>query len=766
MLRRALPFLLLLAAGALSAQAPALDWVTFPPQRRSIKTNNWVELRVTTPVVNLGGTWFFSETPFCFEIQKEETRGGFSRIYYATASVNGTEVLAKSRTKGDDHDGTFHFTSGELALSIFVKLVATGLFSDSESFTIYFFKDTVPPNTPVLGKLDGEQIFGGLMFVRPDAEGRVVARWPRVADRGPAAGAGVGVSGIGEYRVEADGVTVCTEANPTGPGSEVTAAFVLPDGRHLLRIAAVDRFGNTSHSLEREYAVDGQGPAPPASLALDPPPGPAAGSPCTARQTLRFSWPAPPDRPGGEGAQAGTDPERCELRLLDGAGVERVFSGREVEGEWLQEGCYSARARAFDALGNAGELSAEYAFRIDRSPPSAPTGFSARREPADPWTFHLEWQPASEPTADPWQGGVTGYDLLVELEAGDVLRVAADGPSAVLPLPKGSHAAVVAARDAAGNTGEPARFPFTVSGYLAGVTFPADAVRRGEGGYELHWNPAVTDPPSIGIAGYRVLVRRADAPAPGAGEWAAAATITQNSASLAGCPTKVPHRAYVTAIDREGNTSCAAKDFTLPNEPPRFAPEGPLRVYGPGVDDPDASWPPGHWPPIGLDPRQDSEGDGLGLKLHLRREGEPAYTLLPAGSLQFRRGEIAAGECSRAAGGFEWYLEVAEFYDANGNPADGQESLYAPGIRRWPAEGTVRFRVVDPDPPRVWLPRSTPPRRAPPCSSPRRSRAGSPEASSPSCGISATAVRPPRRPRRSTSSTSSTDARSASTASP
>ena len=700
---RAILVLLLLTRCVLSA--PALDWVTFPPMRVAIKTENYAELQVTTPVVDIGGKWFFAETPFRFKILKYESNDWLSRVYYATASLNGKEILSDDHTRGADHDGTHPFTSEELALFIYVRLVATGIAHDHKEFTVCFFKDTAAPETPALRGLDGARPIGGGAFVRPGADGRVMLRWLPAKDRGVAVGAEVGISGISGYRVEVDGSTACTVAKPPEAATEVSAAFVLADGRHRLRVAAVDQFGNTSYSLEREYLVDGQGPAAPAFLGLDPPPESAVtGSPCTARGALVFAWLAPTDRPEGEGLQAGSDPSRFDLLIRNEAGEERTFSQREVSGEWLREGCYSARVRAYDALGNAGEPSAEYAFRLDRSPPSTPTGFSAQRDLTDPWIFHLGWQPAAEPTADAWQGGVTGYEVRVELDTGGVLRAVSAEPRAAFHLPKGSHVAQVTARDAAGNTGEPARFPFVVSGYLAEVTFPADAVRRTESGYELHWNPAVTDPPSIGIAGYRVLIRRAAAPSPAAGEWSAAPVFTQTSCSLAGRPTKVPHRAYVTAIDREGNTSCAARAFTLPNEPPRFAPEGPLRVLGPGVGGAGESWPPGHWPSIGLDPWQDAEGDGLGLRLYLRREGEASYTPLPAGSLQFRRGEISAGECARAAGTFEWYLEVAELYDANGDPADGQETLYAPGIRRWPAEGTVRFQVVDPDPPLVGLP--------------------------------------------------------------
>ncbi|HLL55882.1 MAG TPA: Ig-like domain-containing protein, partial [Myxococcaceae bacterium] len=282
----------------------------------------------------------------------------------------------------------------------------TSLVSTPRSFTV----DALPPDVPlVLAPGDGAQLNTTTPVISGTAE----------------AGSTVTVS--------VDGTDAGTAAVDETGGWRFTPGSALGQGTHTVRARVTDVGGRTGLASEpRSFNVD-----------LEPPGEPAVLEPISGA-LLNTATPL----------IAGTTESGGTVTLsIDGAVVATVPAG--FAGSWsftpgsaLRDGSHAVTARATDAAGNVGSVSASRAFTVDTLAPPAPVVMAPAHR-----ALVNESSPPISGTAEP--GGTVFVSLdgttAVGTAIADVGGAWAVRPSAAFR--DGLHAVTAWVRDAAGNSG-------------------------------------------------------------------------------------------------------------------------------------------------------------------------------------------------------------------------------------------------------------------------------------------------------------------------
>ncbi|MFS0840360.1 OmpL47-type beta-barrel domain-containing protein [Paenibacillus sp. 1P03SA] len=242
-------------------------------------------------------------------------------------------------------------------------------------------------------------------------------------------------SGLSEadalIRIELDGIPAAGPVTADGAGKwTFTPAAPLADGVHSLRVSAEDKAGNVGpYSGPLKFTVDTQAPA-----------APVIRKPL-ADALLNIT------RPKVEGQ---AEPDASIRIVLDGGIVQTVTAG--PDGSWvyipasaLADGPHTVKASAADAAGNTGPYSAETAFRIDATAPSAPV----ITEPAA-GTVTNSSRPVIKGTAE---ASVT-VNVYVDGVSAGTATAGSGGDWSLTPgtaLSTGTHRLTASAVDAAGN---------------------------------------------------------------------------------------------------------------------------------------------------------------------------------------------------------------------------------------------------------------------------------------------------------------------------
>jgi len=329
-------------------------------------------------------------------------------------------------------------------------------------------------------------------------------------------------SGLKEYDVVIDGVTVTTIAAPT---TTYTVATPLAGGAHTWSVIARDNFGQTRASTPTPMNVRVDGVSPTVTQNL-----PGAGT-YTASTTPTLTWSS-----GDDNCAA-----RVEL-TLDGSVVHTFSNGTASYtvpgGTPLAEGAHTWSLRAFDSVGNITSSGAPRTFNVDTTPPTGVTAIfptNAGSAPEQMMTF--QWGAASDTGS-----GVDHYDLYIDgvlAQAG--VTATTRGTYRVIA---GPHTWSIRAYDAVGNWA-PFNFTFTatvVPDVTAPNTFnlltPTDGAST-TAATPLTWEPSWD---FQGVTGYRVFI-----------DGALAGTTLGNVTTFT--PTVGAGSPICTAIDYDPSTS-------------------------------------------------------------------------------------------------------------------------------------------------------------------------------------------------------------------
>ena len=234
-----------------------------------------------------------------------------------------------------------------------------------------------------------------------------VLTWVAPADRGSPV----------SWRVSVDGGTPVTVAERTYTASA--------PGQHTFAVTAVDAAGNSSSAVSLTRWVDGSAPGSPSGLT------PATGA-AVGTRTPTVSWSAATDDDSGVAAY---------VVAVNGRTVATVGGDVTSATVPVPEGAVTVTVRAVNLAGVPGEP-ATVTFVTDTSRPNKPAGVTLGADDLLTWTAPTDT--GRVPT------GVVQYVLY--LDGVEVSRTtAADGTSAQVATPSGTHVWTVAAVDAAGN---------------------------------------------------------------------------------------------------------------------------------------------------------------------------------------------------------------------------------------------------------------------------------------------------------------------------
>ena len=246
---------------------------------------------------------------------------------------------------------------------------------------------------------------------------------------------------------DTDGTTVLGTGVATGGAFTITTS-VLGEGTHTLTARATDAAGNQgASSTAFRVTIDTVAPVAPSITAFSVDSG-TVGDHVTNDRTLTLS--------GTAGAAGNT----VEI-FQDGASIGTTVA--DIDGNWsladttsLADGTYEFTARATDAAGNQGPLSAAFEVTIDATAPGAPTFVSVTDDVAPVIGLVADNGSSNDPTlsidgtAEPGST-VTVYDTDGTTVVGTGLATGGAGPIITSPLSEGAHTLTLKATDAAGN---------------------------------------------------------------------------------------------------------------------------------------------------------------------------------------------------------------------------------------------------------------------------------------------------------------------------
>lgn len=159
------------------------------------------------------------------------------------------------------------------------------------------------------------------------------------------------------YQASLDGAAFVEVSNP------VTFQNI-SDGRHTLRVRAVDAAGNTDATpASFSWTIDATPPAPPVIVAVSEDRGPVADDGITSDNTLLLK--------GTAEAEATVTVTRVGSGVIGTAKANATGTWEySYENTALEDGNYSFTATAADALGNASPASERFTVTIDRKAPT------------------------------------------------------------------------------------------------------------------------------------------------------------------------------------------------------------------------------------------------------------------------------------------------------------------------------------------------------------------------------------------------------------
>ena len=290
-------------------------------------------------------------------------------------------------------------------------------------------------------------------------------------DRGAVAG----------YVVLRDGVVV---AHPAGTSYTDTA--VSPNSDYSYSVEAVDPAGNVSDpstAVEVDTGPDVTPPSAPTGLSAT----------YTLPSTVALSWQPSTD----DVAVAGYTISR------DGTVLTTTNATTSSDTTVTSGSTYVYTVSAFDAAGNAGPATTVNVTTKDATPPTTPSGLTARI--TTPSSVTLSWQPSSDDI------GVTGYRVTRD-GAAIATTTATTLADATMPAGK-SHSYTVSAVDAAGNSSPPASIAVTAppsaapgltAKYFDNENFTAQKLVRVDPGVNVDWG---TRSPVPGVSADTFSVR-------------------------------------------------------------------------------------------------------------------------------------------------------------------------------------------------------------------------------------------------------------------
>ncbi len=359
----------------------------------------------------------------------------------------------------------------------------------------------------------------------------------------------VGVVGYGVYR---NLVRVASPAEPT-----VTLSGLACGSSTAYQVDAVDAAGNRSPLgtafVQTGSCSDAQPPTAPGNLAV------------TSRTatSLSLAWSASSDDVGVAGYRVSVGGAPVATVTQTSATVSNLSCGTT----------YPVSVDAFDAAGNRSTAATMSAATDacpsppppsgDTTPPSTPTGLAASSVSQTGLT--LTWNAASDNV------GVTGYDVY---RSGTTVATVSSTSSAQAVLSCGtSYPFAVVARDAAGNSSQPAQLSASTSACSSPPPPPADTTPPSQPtnlgissvtrtSVSLTWGPS-TD--NVGVAGYRTYVNGSPF-----------STSAQPGATVSNLTCGTAYTFEVDAYDAAGNRSPRASVIgstaTCPDAQPPTAP--------------------------------------------------------------------------------------------------------------------------------------------------------------------------------------------------
>jgi hypothetical protein len=371
----------------------------------------------------------------------------------------------------------------------------------------------------------------------------------------------------------------------------------------------------------------------------------------------------------------------------------------------LDNGVYTVAVRYYDNAGNIeiSDISEDeyYTFAIDTAKPSVPASLTATVDgiqlPKNSEGIYetykrnvtLGWQPSNDKNPDKdWQSGIAGYTIYRYSPAtgGDGWSIyetaSATETGATLTLDNEDNQFRITAMDNAGNESDIRNIIIRKYDILLPVTFPktpGEAVTYTNNVPTLHWFPPDNTEPSLNI-GYKVSILKDNTVIKTSG----GTPVTTTAYTIQGLPTKSTYTAIVYARDSIDRTSENSIKFTPGNVPLKIGPSGEYDVMGP-ANNASFNTAADLSPQFGLTkspPRHDGEGDLVLHKLFYKKQGASEYIQYPEADGDYTSEPISLSTLSR--GTYEWYMEIAEFYD----PGSGVPNKFD-SKQRWPVTTTV-----------------------------------------------------------------------------
>jgi hypothetical protein len=569
----------------------------------------------------------------------------------------------------------------------------------------------------------------------------VTIQWDEVIDQGtkPNSNATIGtISGLSKYfiytksngifasPIEIDAFT--TQPPSTTPIANLNTTLNLEEGKYEISMKARDVAGNPENLDEIGYSpacviiVDRTPPevltAAQSGLSLNN---------CAAclyanliPVTLKCNK-VPKDVIGNNQDISGVNSNHFYLFFKDRPDLNQEINGKSLEstplmypnnGPAIGNGTYSVAVRYYD---NAGNINTSpigedeyYTFAIDTAKPSVPSGLKTETIDGKPLpvangiyeTYFnkvvLAWNPSTDgATGEDWQSGVAEYIIEKQVTINGIaewqVQPETEETNMVLTLAKGDNRCRIRAKDNAGNISEPSAI-ITIKRYdiLLPITFPktpGEAVTYDANKVPtLHWIAPANAEQDIAVS-YKVSILHDTELKKTSGD--IPLMVTQYT--VTGLATKLTYTAIVYAEDRTGRKSENSIRFTPGNIPVRIGPGGDYEVTGPlnNTQYPDAAALPA-FSLTGTSPRRDSEGDIVLHKLYYKKQGATDYMQYPEADGAYTAEQISLEGLTK--GIYEWYMEIAEFYD----PGSGIPNKFET-TQRWPVTTTVTltFTIAD-----------------------------------------------------------------------
>ncbi len=375
----------------------------------------------------------------------------------------------------------------------------------------------------------------------------------------------------------------------------------------------------------------------------------------------------------------------------------------------LPNGTYSVAVRYYDNAGNIDTTTIGgdewYTFTIDTAKPSVPGSITVKTTDDDKplpilngvyQTYKsyvtLSWAESTDGNGESWQSGVADYTIeYLPAGAGEndwQTYPSTTNTSAQITLSNGITKLKITAKDRAGNVSDQS-IEISIKKYniLLPVTFPkssGEAVTYDSLSVPtIHWN-APENAEGMTITYTITVLHKSEMKK-------TYENISSTSHTLTGLATKFTYVAVVYAKDSIGRTSENRIGFTPGNVAVRIGPGGDYNILGPanGQAYTNAASIPG-FTLTGISPRHDSEGDIVLHKLYYKKAGASEFNRLPEADGEYTQDDIGLTALSR--GTYEWYMEIAEFYDEGSGVPNKYDSK-----QRWPVTTTetLTFSVAE-----------------------------------------------------------------------